>query len=111
MPSHWGSVQLNVPSQSSPTGTQLLQAVGAAEASYRASLVKELKDKVNGFKGDEVVYMSVGDGTTSRRRIVGSAEHRVQSETTRHISSSRTMDTPFRYRSRCRPPEEAFRTF
>ncbi len=65
MPSHWGSVELNVPSQSSPTGTQALQAVGAAEASYRASLVEEMQDKVLGFKGDEVVYMSVGDGTTS----------------------------------------------
>lgn len=65
MPSHWGSVKLNVPSQSSPTGTQALQAVGAAEASYRASLVKELQDKVKGFKGDEVVYVSLGDGTTS----------------------------------------------
>ncbi len=65
MPSHWGSVKLNVPSQSSPTGTQALHAVGAAEAGYRASLVKELQDKVTGFKGDEVVYMSVGDGTTS----------------------------------------------
>ena len=65
MPSHWGSVKLNVPSQSSPTGTQALQAVGAAEASYRASLVEEMQDKILGFKGDEVVYMSVGDGTTS----------------------------------------------
>ncbi len=65
MPSHWGSVKLNVPSQSSPTGTQLLQAVGAAEASYRASLVEELQDKVTGFKGDEVVYVSIGDGTSS----------------------------------------------
>ena len=65
MPSHWGSVKLNVPSQSSCTGSQALHAVGAAEASYRASLVKELQDKVKGFKGDEVVYMSVGDGTTS----------------------------------------------
>lgn len=65
MPSHWGSVKLNVPSQSSPTGTQLLHAVGAAEASYRASLVKELQDKVTGFKGDEVVYVSIGDGTSS----------------------------------------------
>ncbi len=65
MPSHWGSVKLNVPSQSSPTGTQLLQAVGAAEATYRASLVKELQDKVTGFKGDEIVYVSIGDGTSS----------------------------------------------
>jgi 2-oxoisovalerate dehydrogenase E1 component len=65
MPSHWGSKKLNVPSQSSCTGSQALHAVGAAEAGYRASLVKELQDKVVGFKGDEVVYMSVGDGTTS----------------------------------------------
>ncbi|MBX3298601.1 MAG: dehydrogenase [Acidobacteria bacterium] len=65
MPSHWGHKDLNVPSQSSCTGTQALHAVGAAEASYRASLVEELRDKVTGYKGDEVVYMSVGDGTTS----------------------------------------------
>lgn len=65
MPSHWGHKDLNVPSQSSCTGTQALHSVGAAEASYRASLLKELQDKVVGFKGDEVVYMSVGDGTTS----------------------------------------------
>jgi 2-oxoisovalerate dehydrogenase E1 component len=65
MPSHWGHKDLNVPSQSSCTGTQALHAVGAAEASYRASLVDGLKDKITGFKGDEVVYMSVGDGTTS----------------------------------------------
>jgi 2-oxoisovalerate dehydrogenase E1 component len=65
MPSHWGSVKLNVPSQSSCTGSQSLHAVGAAEATYRGSLVKELQDKVAGFKGDEVVYLSVGDGSTS----------------------------------------------
>jgi len=65
MPSHWGSVKLNVPSQSSPTGTQLLQAVGAAEATYRATLVEEMQDKILGFKGDEVVYVSIGDGTSS----------------------------------------------
>ena len=65
MPSHWGHKKLNIVSQSSPTGTQFLQSVGCAEASYRATLVEELKDKVTGFRGDEVVYCSSGDGTTS----------------------------------------------
>jgi 2-oxoisovalerate dehydrogenase E1 component len=65
MPSHWGHKGLNIVSQSSPTGTQLLQAVGCAEASYRAPLVEGLKEKIAGFKGDEVAYVSVGDGTTS----------------------------------------------
>jgi 2-oxoisovalerate dehydrogenase E1 component len=65
MPSHWGHKKFNIVTQSSPTGTQFLQAVGCAEASYRASLIDEIKDKVTGFKGDEVVYCSAGDGTTS----------------------------------------------
>jgi 2-oxoisovalerate dehydrogenase E1 component len=65
MPSHWGHKELNIVSQSSPTGTQFLQAVGCAEASYRATLVEELQQHVCGFQKDEVVYVSTGDGTTS----------------------------------------------
>jgi len=65
MPSHWGHKKLNIVSQSSPTGTQLLQAVGAAEATYRIKLVKELKKRINKFHQDEVVYVSLGDGTSS----------------------------------------------
>src|SRR6476659_1119460 len=61
MPSHWGMKDLNIVSVSSPTGTQFLQAVGSAEASMRAKLLKIS----SGFQNDEVVYVSTGDGTTS----------------------------------------------
>src|SRR6266850_786552 len=65
MPSHWSSKKLNIVSQSSPTGTQLLQAVGCAEAGYRFKLIKEIKKRASTFHKDEVVYVSLGDGTTS----------------------------------------------
>lgn len=65
MPSHWGHQKLNIVSQSSPTGTQLLQAVGCAEASYRFELIPELQKRISNFEHDEVTYVSLGDGTTS----------------------------------------------
>ena len=65
MPSHWGHKKLNIVSQSSPTGTQLLQAVGSAEASYRFDLIPELKERIKGFHDDEVTYVSLGEGTSS----------------------------------------------
>src|SRR5215475_2887577 len=64
MPSHWGSKRLNLMSKSSCTGTQFLQAVGAAEAGWRMSRIRELADK-GGFQKDEIVVVSGGEGQTS----------------------------------------------
>jgi 2-oxoisovalerate dehydrogenase E1 component len=52
MPGHFGKKDLRIVSQSSPTGTQYLQAVGVALA-----IKKEM--------GGEVVYVSSGEGATS----------------------------------------------
>src|SRR5262249_55722704 len=64
MPGHWGHSRLNIVSQSSPTGTQFLQAVGCAEAAYRAKIIGEPTEG-KGYQADALVYVSAGDGTTS----------------------------------------------
>ena len=64
MPSHWGSKRLNLISKSSCTGTQFLQAVGAAEAGWRKGLIPELAGKGD-FRADEIVVVTGGEGQTS----------------------------------------------
>ena len=53
LPCHYGAKGLHIPSQSSPTGTQYLHAVGTALASQH-----------QGIKN--VTYVSSGEGTTSQ---------------------------------------------
>ena len=66
MPSHWGHKKLNIVSQSSPTGTQFLQAVGAAEAVVKyKELERDHAQLAGRAQGDEVVLVTAGDGTTS----------------------------------------------
>ncbi|MGA7962686.1 MAG: dehydrogenase E1 component subunit alpha/beta [Candidatus Acidiferrales bacterium] len=73
MPSHWGNQDLNVVTRSSPTGTQFLQATGAAECSYYFEKFPKALDQARkapmggtaAFHRDEIVYVSAGDGTTS----------------------------------------------
>jgi 2-oxoisovalerate dehydrogenase E1 component len=77
MPSHWTSERLNIVSPSSSVATQCLQAVGCAEAGryYRGhpKTTKRLADdsdyrsfKDVKFEADEVVYVSIGEGSTSQ---------------------------------------------
>src|SRR5262245_17864570 len=65
MPSHWGHKALNIVSQGSPTGTQCLQAVGCAEAGNYLARVAEARTRATSFQKDEIVYVSVGDGTAA----------------------------------------------
>ncbi len=66
MPSHWGHRPLHIVSQSSVTGTQCLHAVGCAEAGRYYAAQGTLSGRDVRFHDDEVVYVSLGDGTTSQ---------------------------------------------
>ena len=75
MPTHWSSRSLNIVSTSSSTTTQLLHAVGCAEAGRYFSRHTEAAAKGKGdyrafrdvkFNGDEVVLASLGEGSTSQ---------------------------------------------
>jgi 2-oxoisovalerate dehydrogenase E1 component len=65
MPSHWSSPALHIVSQSSAVTTQALQAVGAAEAGRLYGRIEAIPGREERFHGDEVVYVSLGDGATS----------------------------------------------
>jgi 2-oxoisovalerate dehydrogenase E1 component len=79
MPSHWSSKRLNIVTPSSSTATQCLHAIGCAEAGRyfsrrpEAAAVPDLAKGIDyrqykdvTFHGDEVVYVSIGEGSTSQ---------------------------------------------
>src|SRR5437867_12069692 len=66
MPRHWGHRRLNIVYQSTPTGTQFLQAVGAAEAVVKYKDLEGTHPELRGIAhGDEVVLVTTGEGATS----------------------------------------------
>jgi len=75
MPTHWSSRALHIVSTSSSTTTQVLHAVGCAEAGRYFSHHPEAAAKAEGdyrafhdveFHGDEVAFTSLGEGSTSQ---------------------------------------------
>jgi len=75
MPTHWSDRALHIVSTSSSTATQLLHAVGCAEAGRYLSHHPEAAAKSETdyrafrdleFHGDEVVFTSLGEGSTSQ---------------------------------------------
>ncbi|HEY7445580.1 MAG TPA: dehydrogenase E1 component subunit alpha/beta [Vicinamibacterales bacterium] len=64
MPSHWGSPALHIVSGSSPTGTQLLQAVGCADATLLYERLPNIEGRDSLVHADEITFTSVGDGST-----------------------------------------------
>jgi 2-oxoisovalerate dehydrogenase E1 component len=74
MPCHWSSRPLHIVSTSSSTATQMLHAIGCAEAGRYFSRHPEAAQRVEGdyrqfhdveFHGDEVVLACIGEGSTS----------------------------------------------
>ncbi len=110
MPSHWGHRDFNIFTRSSPTGTQFLPAIGAAEAGayyekFPKAAEQARKAPLGGqtaFHRDELVYVSSGEGTTSQgeffeslntasnKQLPGPLSHRRQR--LRHFRPGRSPD-------------------
>jgi len=95
MPSHWGQPKLNIVSKSSCTGTQFVQAVGAAEATLyyegRPKALAQAKKAPLGeyvnHERDEIVYVPAGRATSEGE--FWNLERRVRQETSTAVPGGR----------------------
>lgn len=81
MPSHWGSKSLNIVAGSSCTATQVLHAVGMAEAGQLFQRIASIANRESLFHADEIVYTSLGEGSTSE----GEFFEAISLSCTRHV--------------------------
>jgi 2-oxoisovalerate dehydrogenase E1 component len=65
MPSHWGDRRLHIVPGSSATATQVLHAVGTAEAGALIARHPALAHHNDPAHADEIVYVSLGEGAAS----------------------------------------------
>jgi 2-oxoisovalerate dehydrogenase E1 component len=67
MPSHWGSRRLNIFTTSSPTGSECLPGVGAADAGRFLARAESrgFSAATSGFGRDEISVVTIGEGATS----------------------------------------------
>ena len=98
MPCHWGYQWLNVVTQSSPTGSQCIPAVGCAEAARYIFRRPDLPGCH--AEGDELTYVSLGRGRHLARASSGSRSTPRARCTCPCCTWWPTTATP----SRCRPP-------
>ena len=102
MPSHWGHKDLNIFTTSSPTGSQFLQAVGAAEAVLRA-------EQGGLLRGPGHPLGRGGPGHHRRwhlqpGRVLGGHQQRGEPEGARWSSWWRTTATPSAPPAKCSTP-------
>ena len=65
MPAHWSHKSFNIVSSSSASTTQCLHAIGCAEAGMLYERLPGIENRASKFHDEEVVYVSLGDGSTS----------------------------------------------